>query len=512
MKRMRWLVRIFRPRATTGPRRRRRTVLFHAGAAVVVLCPLVLVELVLRFFVPAPPGDLEDPYVSFSGLRPLFVLDATGARYEIAPERLAAFRPQSFAAVKQPGTFRVFCLGGSTVQGRPYSVETSFTTWLALNLRAARPETTWEVVNCGGISYASYRLVPILRELLTYEPDLFILYTGQNEFLEDREYGRLKRAPTALVRLHRAMLNVRTYALANQWFADRGAVKPPATVLPAEVRTKLDYEEALRAYKRDEVWRQGVIAHFRRNVEAMARLARQAGVPLILVNPASNLKDCPPFKPEFQADLSQADMRRIMGLWTKAEELGWSDVYGKIALLEQAVRIDERHAGLLYLLGNCYEHLGRFAEAKNWFVRAKEEDVCPLRILEPMHEVIVEVAGRKRVPLVDFKALVENRTADGIGGREWLLDHVHPTIEGHQLIADALHEAMEKMDVAPSLDGWRRHRDELWRRHLSSLNKAYYAQGAARLQRLRQWSRGHIPRDHRVQSGGTQSTGESAQK
>jgi len=205
-------------------------------------------------------------------------------------------------------------------------------------------------------------------------------------------------------------------------------------------------------------------------------------------------------------------MRRIMGLWTKAEELGWSDVYGKIALLEQAVRIDERHAGLLYLLGNCYEHLGRFAEAKNWFVRAKEEDVCPLRILEPMHEVIVEVAGRKRVPLVDFKALVENRTADGIGGREWLLDHVHPTIEGHQLIADALHEAMEKMDVAPSLDGWRRHRDELWRRHLSSLNKAYYAQGTARLQRLRQWSRGHIPRDHRVESGGTQPTGESPQR
>ena len=156
--------------------------------------------------------------------------------------------------------------------------------------------------------------------------------------------------------------------------------------------------------------------------------------------------------------------------------------------------------------------MGRFAEAKNWFVRAKEQDVCPLRILEPMHKVIVQVAGTERVPLVDFKVLIEDRTEDGIPGKEWLLDHVHPTIEGHQLLADALHEAMEKMGVAPSLDGWRQHRDQLWRRHLSSLNKAYYAQGTARLRRLREWSRGHIPRNNRVQSDGTQSTDESPQR
>jgi hypothetical protein len=205
-------------------------------------------------------------------------------------------------------------------------------------------------------------------------------------------------------------------------------------------------------------------------------------------------------------------MRRIMGLWTEAEGLPWSDVYGKIALLEQAVRIDERHAGLLYQLGKCLEHVGRFAEAKRCFVRAKEQDVCPLRMLEPMHEVILDVARRGHAPLVDFRALIENRTADGIPGKEWLLDHVHPTIEGHQLMADALYEAMELMDLAPSLEGWRRHRDELWRRHLSSLNKAYYAQGAARLQRLRQWSRGHIPPDKRAQSDGRQSTDESPQR
>ncbi|MFH1742030.1 MAG: hypothetical protein ABIH23_23760, partial [bacterium] len=126
------------------PRSRLRIVAFSLAAAVVVFLPLVLIELVLRLCVASPPGDFDDPYVSFAGVRPLFVLDSTGTCFNTAGERLTYFRPQSFAAVKSPETFRVFCLGGSTVQGRPYSVETSFTTWLRLDLQAADPETEWE--------------------------------------------------------------------------------------------------------------------------------------------------------------------------------------------------------------------------------------------------------------------------------------------------------------------------------------------------------------------------------
>lgn len=495
-------------RAGDRPRSRRRTVLFHLAAAVIVLAPLVLIELALRAAVPAPVADLEDPYVSFSGLRPLFVLDPTGTRYETAPQRLTAFRPQSFAAVKEPDGFRVFCLGGSTVQGRPYSVETSFTSWLELNLRAAGPGRTWEVINCGGISYASYRLVPLMRELLEYDPDLFILYTGHNEFLEDRSYGRIKRAPAPLVRVHRTMLRLRAYALANQWFAGRRGPRVQKTVLPAEVRTKLDYEEALESYRRDETWRRGIVEHFHRNVETMVRLAQAAGVPLILVNPVCNLKDCPPFKSEFRADLSEAELRQVMDLRQRAEATGWADVYARLGLLEQAVEIDDRHAGLLYQVGKCYERLGRFPEAKQWLVRAREEDVCPLRITTPMHQSLLRIAARYRVPLVDVRALIADRTEGGIPGREWLLDHVHPRIEGHQLIAEALYDAMDQMRLVHAAPDRQARRDELWQRQLASLDEAYYARGAARLQRVREWSRGHIPRNNEARNDEESLTGE----
>jgi lysophospholipase L1-like esterase len=480
-----------------------RPVFFHLAAVVVVISPLVFGELVVRLCFRPPSISPDDPYVSFNGLRPLFVLDSTGTNFEIAEERLTYFCPQSFAAAKDPQTFRVFCLGGSTVQGRPYAVETSFTTWLKLNLRAALPGTNFEVVNCGGISYASYRLVPIMRELLEYEPDLFIIYTGHNEFLEDRTYQRLKRVPPVLIRVHRTMLNLRSYSLANEFISTRRARRKGTskTILPGEVEAKLDFDDGLESYHRDEIWRQGTIEHFGRNLQTMVRMSRGAGVPVILVNPVSNLKDSPPFKSEFGSDLSTSDIERVAELSEQAGKLGWDDAYGKIRFLEQAAEIDNRHAGLLYLIGKCYEHIGRLAEAKNWFVLAKEEDICPLRILEPMHQAILDVAEQYRVPLVDAKALIAERTEDGVPGSEWLLDHVHPSILGHKLIAEALYEAMENMKLVRRPQGWLEARDELWQHHLSSLNKAYYAHGIERLERLKKWSSRRVPAPPPAPSG-----------
>ena len=469
---------------------RRRAFLFHLVAVLVVLSPLAMVEIIARLCVPAPPVNPEDPYVSFTGLRPLFVLDSTGMCFETAKERFAAFRRQSFAAAKGPQTFRIFCLGGSTVQGHPYSVETSFPTWLTLSLRAARPATEWEIVNCGGVSYASYRLVPLMQELLQHAPDLFILCTGHNEFLEDRSYGRLKTTPRALIRLHRAMLHLRTYSLADHWLSRKRGRHSARTALSQDVQTKLDMEHGLESYRRDEVWRQGTIEHFRRNVETMVQMAHAAGVPIILMNPVSNLKDCPPFRSEFQVSLSETQRRDVADLMERAARLDWADAYGKIRFLEQAVAIDDRHAGLLYRIGMCYHRLGRFAEARTWFLRAKEEDVCPLRMLEPMREIVLDCANRHDVPLVDMRSLIEQQTADGIPGDEWLLDHVHPSIEGHQLVADRLYQTMEEMGFVRTPDGWLAERDTLRQDHLASLNQAYYAHGQEHLRRLRRWSRG----------------------
>ena len=46
-------------------------------------------------------------------------------RFEIPPSRQDFFRPDYFDAQKSPSEYRVFCLGESTVQGNPFTIETS---------------------------------------------------------------------------------------------------------------------------------------------------------------------------------------------------------------------------------------------------------------------------------------------------------------------------------------------------------------------------------------------------
>ncbi len=263
-------------------RRRWRVLAFRLAAVLVGLLPLLACELAFRWLDWGRPNLHEDPFVGFSATRPLFVLDPTRTRFEIAPSRRLFFQPDSFAAVKSPREFRIFCLGGSTVQGRPFSIETSFTTWLELSLQAADPSRSWEVVNCGGVSYASYRLAPIVEELLQHKPDLFILCTGHNEFLEDRTYAAIKRTPAA-VRLPLEWLSrLRTFVLAREAvlrLADQEPDPDAATrpVLPKEVDTILDYRGGLRSYHRDDRWREGVIAHFEFNLRRMIELAPVRG-------------------------------------------------------------------------------------------------------------------------------------------------------------------------------------------------------------------------------------------
>jgi tetratricopeptide (TPR) repeat protein len=78
-------------------------------------------------------------------------------------------------------------------------------------------------------------------------------------------------------------------------------------------------------------------------------------------------------------------------------------------------------------------------EARAHFQRASEEDVCPLRALAEIRAAIRKTAADLRAPLVDFDAemrrtLLEKK-GHAIPGDESFLDHVHPTIENHRLVA-----------------------------------------------------------------------------
>ena len=44
--------------------------------------------------------------------------------------------------------------------------------------------------------------------------------------------------------------------------------------------------------------------------------------------------------------------------------------------------------------------------------------------------------------MIDLVPIFESRSKEGILGSDWLVDHVHPSIAGHQLIAKLLLKRM----------------------------------------------------------------------
>lgn len=403
-------------------------------------------------------GDQQsDPFVSFSGQSRLFVESKSPSSQPMlvtAENRLPWFNRQSFFRDKPPGAYRVFCLGGSTTYGHPYDDRTSFGGFLRAFLPEMDPSRLWEVINAGGISYASYRIAVLSRELAQYQPDLFVLYAGHNEFLEDRTISSFLNTPEPIRRAVGLARWSRTFALAQRLL--RGTLESgDRPVLPAEVDALLDRAVGPGAYHRDDRRREHVLAHFRSSLRQIVEIARDAGAEMILVVPASNLRDCTPFKSEHRDGLTNDQLREFRAKLRAAEEAFQAGQLAEaLKKIDRAIQIDPRHAAAQFLRGRVLIEMDEAAEARLAFVRACDEDVCPLRAFEAIQEIVRDVARESKVPVIDFAALVDRESSDGIPGADWFLDHVHPTIEGYQRLARELANELVEMKVVTSQPSW----------------------------------------------------------
>ena len=471
----------------------RRRWLLRLSAVAVGCLPFVLLEIVLRVSGLPPQAPAVDSLVDLHHLRPLFTPSADGQSYSIGPERLNLFQSASFQANKPPGTYRIFALGESTTQGEPYSTPTAYPAWLKINLEIATAGHSIEVINCGGLSYASYRIKAILDEVLHYSPDLIVIYCGQNEFLERRSYAGWREVPLPLARASGWLSRVRTIQFVR-WAVQGGADRsqqslPNRTALKTEVDALLDYSGGLENYHRDDPWREPVVAHYRWNLAQMVEQCQLARVRLILMCPVVNLLDCPPMKVELRSDLGSDERERFEAAWSAAQASDQPEQAREH--LQAAYQIDPEHAGVNFFLGRLAWERGDWSAAKEFLTAAKDNDVCPLRALSSMQQAVRETAGQYRVPLVDADQLFSERSPHGIVGNQWLVDHVHPTIEGHQLLGEALCEAVLAEGWLPERDpDWREARTEHVREHLRSLGEEYFHRGKQRLEGLLLWTQG----------------------
>lgn len=478
---------------------------FRLVAIAIGLLPLLLVEAGLRWL---DVGGSHRPNDGFDGTRLFTSVQAhqpsDEVDWEISPRHSNFFCHASFVVPKPSGTRRVFVLGGSTVQGRPYATETAFAKFLELRLNVADTDWRHEVINCGGVSYASDRVEQILHEVLGYQPDAILLYVGHNEFLEDRQEARRSSSTQRWIDwVADRSFTVKT--LQKTWWADdKTERKNDPNQTFADLRTRLDGESGMDTYHRDPKWRTRIVENFQTTLGRMVKICRVQRIPLIVCVPASDVVRTPPFKVLPDPNASPTRAAGVNEIWQAIIEMN-VDPAQRIRLAQKILRMDSEHAGAHYVLGRSAHDRDSTPETiakstRTHLIAARDLDVCPLRattnIEDSIRRIGMETAMNSPVQVVDIPRLFDrpplmrSASEDGVADPGWFADHVHPTIGGHRRIATKLSRTFESWGwITRSEESDERYQAAA-REHLDGLGEDYFHRGKQRLAGLRRWAAG----------------------
>jgi tetratricopeptide (TPR) repeat protein len=365
-------------------------------------------------------------------------------------------------SAKPAGSVRIFVLGSSAAMGTP-DPSFSFGRILEVMLRQQYPGTQFEVVNGAMTAINSYAALEIARACAAREPDLFVVYMGNNEVTGPYGPGTVFQQWSPSLRMVRASLWAKSTRVGQLlgdvagWF--RGNQGTP------------DHWRGMEMFLNNPVTADdprlpAVYDNYRRNLTDICGIARRARAAVVLSTVAVNLRDCPPFASLHRSDLTAEDLAKWQLMYKAGGELEASNRWLEaVERYEAAAKIDDRFAELHFRIGQCLMLAGRVAEARGRFESARDLDVLRFRADSRTNAIIRDVAGEQKGAGVRFadaeRALAQSDPdSKGISGGDLFYEHVHLTFAGNYLLArsvldqvrDALGQlaALGKPDAIPS--------------------------------------------------------------
>ncbi|HET6348709.1 MAG TPA: tetratricopeptide repeat protein [Candidatus Krumholzibacteria bacterium] len=363
------------------------------------------------------------------------------------PPALRSIQPgvgfRTFTREKEPGALRVFVLGASTVAGFPFHVNGSFAGFLEDDLRAAYPGRRIEVINCGMTAICSYSVLDFAKQLVKYQPDLFLIYLGHNEF-----YGTLGAGSTSAASATRGitlfrmtLAKLRTYQLLDntiyrvrEMFAKKDKLEGHSLMAAMIGKKKIRLEDPLHRMAE---------AAFRANINDMLDVAEKNNVKVIISTLTSNLRDLPPFDSAHRDGIDDIQRQTI--------DAAIRD--GDIAEMRAAVQLDTTYAATHFALARALAIDTTATDARREYIAARDHDVVHFRACSRFNDIIREVASAHHTPLVDMDAVFAAHSPEHVPGINLFLEHLHPNLRGAILMASAFRDAMRHADIIPPSNG-----------------------------------------------------------
>lgn len=395
----------------TAPITRSRKILFSILLVLIPFLILGLAEAGLRLF---HYGDDTRLFITAADELPQYfrVNPKVARRFFYMQSVLPTAPKDLFLKTKPENGLRLFVLGESSAAGFPYGNNLTFSRILHARLAEALPDRRVEVVNLGMSAISTYAMNDFMPELLGQKPDAILVYAGHNEF-----YGAM--AVASMESLGRNPGLVRTYLK-----LERLKLFVAIRDLIGKIRVRM----ILRGQKEDALPEENITLmerivadedipygsplyekgrkQFESNLRALVRQASGAGVPVVLSELVSNVRDQKPFASVGTDTALSADR-----------------AFGQGRRLESA---------------------GRFAEAREAYLNAKDRDAVRFRAPEDWNAVIRSTAAAFECPVVPMKAVFESASPNGLVGDGLMADHLHPNADGYFLMADAFFGTLKR--------------------------------------------------------------------
>lgn len=416
------------------PAKRRRWILQAAAAVFLPVLVLVIVEVSLRI---AGVG------FSTSLLVPCTVKGAPASCYNLffaTPYFPAGMvqtpRLYSIPKTKAPGTYRIFVLGESAAMGDPDSAY-GFSRYLEVMLRERFPAMKFEVVNTGSVAINSHVVLRIAEGLADQKPDLFIIYSGNNEVVGPYGPGTMLTSVGMSIPVVRANTFFRSSRIGQ---------------LVTKVGTKKRDWHGMEMFLDQQVpasspLMQQAYANYEVNLRDTIRVAQRAGAKVIVSTVATNLKDCAPFASLHRKALNPADLRTWSTFVAEGDLDEANSPAQALKRYQEAAAVDSEYAELEFRMARVAMKLGDYKAAKEHFIRARDLDTLRFRADSKINEINRSVAASSGAALVDAEKILSDAAPDGIIGTDQIYEHVHMTPEGNYLLARAMF-----FEIAPKLE------------------------------------------------------------
>lgn len=351
---------------------------------------------------------------------------------------------------KAPDEYRVFIYGSSAAYGFPVADRFSIAAWLRKSFPLLLKDKKVKVMNCAWPGKASHHVLQGARSVMKYQPDLFIIYSGNNEALpSNRIYADMS--------IHRLKMDLYYGSTFYRYIALRfDRLRKHLTYGRSGYAEKQYREEVIasKVYKTPAVppdYYVRLVDRYRKNMKKILATAKRHHVKVLFMTVPTNIHD---YKPEMSIHRDGLSAEALAS-WEKAFKEGHDaqtrgDYNIALSRYLEAEKIDSDYADLQFNLGAVYEKLNSYARAKQAYFKAQDTDAMSTRAKTSINKTIRELASSSGSLLLDTVSLFESLSPYGIISSKLIYDNVHPTVEAQQIISDALlHVLFENDTIAP---------------------------------------------------------------